>query len=641
MEPIRIGIVIATAEHLGMLQNYIAEVDDKIFIVNKGLEEAIEAAKSLVLEHNIEVIVARRGTAFLLRENIDVPVLTIQRDESNILYALHEASGLGQKVLLTEFRNPLPRLKLIEKLLKIHIKQVAYHGNESLRQIIHKAKYEGYSVAVGGGLTVRYSTQCGMHGIELGFTHNDLETTIENARAVARANRKENEETRRYQAVIDSVSEGVVAFDQNGLISSINRSARKLMNIGNKNLTELTVQNLLGETSAESVLHVNRPRIDSVEQIKQNQFLFNHFPVSLGDTIIGGVSTFKDFSGVMNSESAVRRSLSKGLVAHYSFDDIVHYGPRMGELINQAARYAQTDSTVLITGETGTGKELIAQSIHNGSHRRRSPFVIINCAALPENLLESELFGYDEGAFTGSKKGGKAGLLEIAHQGTVFLDEISEAPIPVQVSLLRILQEREVMRLGSDRRIPIDIRIITATNKDLIDLVNKGTFREDLYFRLDVLHLNVPPLRERTDCSPLARHFINKISVRYGLPEITIPPSFLTRLNDYSWPGNVRQLENFIERMVIISEGTFSEHKFETLLDQLSRFQQKESMCEHRDSDERTVKNLGLCRSQETETQLITEALQKTNYRREDAAKLLGISRTTLWKKLKKYGISS
>lgn len=640
MGPVRIGIVILTVEYLDMLEKIASELEDEIYIVNTGLDDAIDAARQLVIEHNIEVIVARGGTAKLLRENIDLPVLACQRDLIDILDSLHEASMLSQKVLFTAFRKPLAGIELIERLTNTHIKQVIYHSKESLYQAIGKGKKEGYSVVVGGGQTVRFALQHDLQAIEIGIGWDELEGTIASARAIALSNRKKQEETRRYQTVIDSVSEGILAFDQNGQISIINRAAQNLLDLKPDSLQEQNIHNLLNQTSAKSVLNLNRPRIDVVEQINQDHFLLSHFPITHGEKRIGGVSTFKDLAGVLNSENAVRRSLSKGLVARYTFDDIIHVEPRMADMLDQTAHYAQTDSTILITGETGTGKELIAQSIHNCSRRSRGPFVSLNCAALPENLLESELFGYDEGAFTGSKKGGKAGLLEIAHNGSIFLDEISETSLLVQIRLLRVLQEREVMRLGSDRRTPINIRVITATNKDLIDLVQEGLFREDLYFRLDVLHVNVPPLRERLgDIVHLIKYFISKLSRKYSFPEISFPSHCLKILTEYSWPGNVRQLENFIERMIIISEGNFNIQKFENIFEQLSRFQHKTVTNEKITTKDDLIQKR-MYPSQDGEIELIKEALKKTNFHRDQAAKLLGISRTTLWKKIKIYQIA-
>ena len=217
-----------------------------------------------------------------------------------------------------------------------------------------------------------------------------------------------------------------------------------------------------------------KPINDRLTRIAKDRYIFNYQPVMLENAVIGAVAAFRDIGHVMRAEQVVRRSLSKGLVAKYDLDDLIHASPAMRDVVNLGRQYAGTDSTILVVGETGTGKEIFVHGIHSLSQRAAQPFVSVNCAALPETLLESELFGYEEGAFTGSKKGGKAGRFEIAHQGTIFLDEIDSTPETVQIRLLRVLQEKEVMRVGGDRKIPVDVRIIAAASRDLNTAVQEA-----------------------------------------------------------------------------------------------------------------------------------------------------------------------
>ena len=287
-------------------------------------------------------------------------------------------------------------------------------------------------------------------------------------------------------------------------------------------------------------------------------------------------------------------------------------------------KFSRVDSNVLIVGETGTGKELISQSCHNASLRKHGPFVAVNCAALPESLLESELFGYVEGAFTGAAKGGKPGLFELAHKGTIFLDEISEIPLKLQGRLLRVLQEREIMRLGHDRMIPIDVRVISATNQDLKRLAAEGKFRLDLLYRLDVLQIEVSPLRDRKeDIIELAFHFIKYFSRKCRKNVHKMSSEAQDLLRSYAWPGNVRELCNICERLVVLSD---SENILAT--DVARVLKPTDPLPQATSPPKATAEPKKLNWSQ------VEETLRLTDGNKAQAAKLLGISRTTLWRKL-------
>ena len=273
--------------------------------------------------------------------------------------------------------------------------------------------------------------------------------------------------------------------------------------------------------------------------IDQHNFMADKYELALGDVRVGFYIVLKDETEITAMERTLNKKLvEKGLFAKYDFHDIKHKSAVMENCIKQAKVAAMTEHTVLINGESGTGKELIAQAIHNYSQRKNRPFVGVNCAAIPENLLESELFGYLGGAFTGADKNGKIGFFERANHGTIFWDEIGDVSPAMQAKLLRVIQERQIMRVGSDRVIDLDVRIITATNKNLLKEVETGNFREDLYYRLDVLQLKVPPLRARTeDIGVLLQHFLRENFNHLSKEE-------KSRLRKYKWPGNIRELEN-------------------------------------------------------------------------------------------------
>jgi transcriptional regulator with PAS, ATPase and Fis domain len=387
------------------------------------------------------------------------------------------------------------------------------------------------------------------------------------------------------------------------------------------------------------VLSTETPENNKLEKINGELFVTSHIPIVNGDRAVGAVSTFRHVSNVIRAENEVRRSFAKGLIAKYFLDDFIYSSPLIQEVIHKVKRFAASDSTVLITGETGTGKEILAHSIHNLSLRQKGPFVSINCAALPDQLLESELFGYEEGAFTGSKRGGKSGLFELAHGGSLFLDEISATPLSVQIRLLRVLQEKEVMRIGGDRLIPIDVRIIAAANRNLQEEVLAGRLREDLFFRLNVLNIYIPPLRERIEDLPLlVEALIRRLSAKYHSPTFSIASSYTRILMTYSWPGNVRQLENFLEKFLLLSENKFDPRVFQNLFHELTSAPDTPTPQTQKPSIYSSASYAD--QEKENQVQIIRRALENAQYSRTKAAQLLGISRTTLWRKIKELGLS-
>jgi two-component system NtrC family response regulator len=324
---------------------------------------------------------------------------------------------------------------------------------------------------------------------------------------------------------------------------------------------------------------------------------------------------------------ALRSSLDK----KYGFEQIIGKSPALLYVLDVAARAAQSDSTVLVRGETGTGKELLAKAIHFASARREHPFVAINCGAIPRELLESELFGHVKGAFTGAVAH-KKGKVEIADQGTLFLDEIGELPLELQVKLLRLVQEREVEKVGGTETQKVDVRIITATHRNLRAMVEDGAFREDLYYRLAVIELELPPLRERPDDIPeLVQHFFVRAKQRLGRPDMVLPQSLLPWFVGYRWPGNVRELENIIERMIVLARG--NELTVDDLPPQLRRERAPQP-----DAFELNLPVSGIS-LEAVERELILRALQKFDWNQSQAARYLDISRKTLIYRMEKHGL--
>jgi transcriptional regulator with PAS, ATPase and Fis domain len=340
--------------------------------------------------------------------------------------------------------------------------------------------------------------------------------------------------------------------------------------------------------------------------------------------VAGALATYQDVTQLQRFEQSVRQKLyAKGLIAKTQLDEFVTLSRAGKVLLEKARQFAAVDSNVLITGESGTGKEMIAQGLHNLSRRAKGPFVAFNCAAVPENLLESELFGYEEGAFTGARRGGKIGLMELAHGGTLFMDEIGEMPLSLQARILRVIQEKEVMRIGGERIIPVDLRLLSATNENLPQLIEKRQFRKDLYYRINVLRLHIPPLRDRHEDIPLLVEHILKRHQAMNRAVTGIAAKALKRLCQQAWPGNVRELESTLERALLLSRGPVLQD--EDIL---------EALYLHVEPEGPAGLTAGGDALLNIEKVTIERVLQEEKFNYSRAAARLGINRTTLWRKL-------
>lgn len=364
--------------------------------------------------------------------------------------------------------------------------------------------------------------------------------------------------------ILDSISDAIFIDDAQGYTIWINKASEELYKIKRKDVIGKHVSFLESEgiftPSVARIVMEQKREISTIHENKDGKrLLTTGIPIMDAENNMSKIiTTTHDITELINLQNqleSVQNTLS-GLKAQEGFSDIVANSPSMYNVIQLTKRLSDVDSTVLITGESGVGKGVIAKLLHENGSRRDYPFVKVNCGAIPENLIESELFGYESGAFTGSRKDGKKGLFETANKGIIFLDEISELPLNLQVKLLQVIQEREVTRIGSVESIPIDVRIISATNKDLMSLVHEGKFREDLYYRLNVVPISIPPLRERPeDIIPMIRIFLNQNNIKMKEHK-EIDSKTIAILMKYAWPGNVRELQNIIERLVITTKGT-------------------------------------------------------------------------------------
>ncbi|WHY70126.1 sigma-54 interaction domain-containing protein [Fictibacillus enclensis] len=428
------------------------------------------------------------------------------------------------------------------------------------------------------------------------------------------------------QAIVHSAHDGVIAVDKNGRITLTNEHAKKYLGL-EAEVIGRNITDFIPNSDMLRVLQAGKKEIGDIATIHDKQYLINRYPVLLDNTVVGAVSNIKEITDLQKMEMKLRKRLHEnGLEAKYTLRDIIGETKTILNAKQQAEIFAKTDATVLITGESGTGKELFAQGIHLQSRRAIGPFVAMNCAAIPEHLLESELFGYEEGSFTGARKGGKPGLFELAHGGTLFLDEVGEMPLQIQAHLLRVLQEKTIRRVGGQRAIPVNVRIIAATNTEMEEALRSKKFRTDLFYRLNVLSLDLPPLRYRRDDIPLlVNHFMEQFNEQHSRKIIGVDSGFLPLLKQYDWPGNIRELRNVIERLILLDPGiSLNAQKAKLFYPKLSS--------ERKDCEEKRES------LKENERELIQDALRKYENKTE-AARFLGIGRSTLWRKMKQYDL--
>jgi len=445
------------------------------------------------------------------------------------------------------------------------------------------------------------------------------------------------------ETILDLSSDGIIAVDRDYKITMCNKSFASFLNRKPEDIIGKHVKDVYGNPIFPKAMETGEPEYGYLTTLNGKEIIANRVPIvkdgqivgALGSIVFGNLDDFfaltKKIQRLKSQLDYYKDELEKVQWTKHTFDHIVGKSKEIVAVKETARRVAHSNSTVLITGESGTGKELFAHALHTESMRRKGPFVKVNCAAVPENLLESELFGYQEGAFTGARKGGQIGKFEMANGGTIFLDEIGDMSFHMQAKLLRVVQEKEIERLGDNRPRKIDVRVVTATNRNLEELIAEGKFREDLYYRINVVSLNIPPLRERLDdLELLVDYFVKRFNKQFGQNVKGVAQDVMNIFYNHDWPGNIRELENVVERAFNVLDGDMIQKKH------LPLYLQKISL--HKNQ---RVSTGGLPELvEEAEKEAILEALSAANGNKMRAAKLLGISRAGLYKKLKRYKIN-
>lgn len=453
--------------------------------------------------------------------------------------------------------------------------------------------------------------------------------------------------TNLYEGILAELPLGMAVVNRQGRLVMMNQEYSRFIGVEEKQAIGLTLETLVPFSRLSGILSSGKPVHQKGIQYQGCTLFLSEMPIQLGGEVIGGLSKLLCKDGLEGQDFKAlleRFQLLEGRLKFYKdelkelrrtqapFEEIVGNTPAMRKLKQLAERVAKGNANVLITGESGTGKGMFAQAIHNASPRYGEPFIKINCAAIPDNLLESELFGYEEGAFTGALRGGKPGKFELANGGTIFLDEIGDMPLAMQAKILRVLQEKQFERVGGNKTLTVDVRVLAATNKDLKRLIEDHQFRLDLFYRLAVIQLHIPPLRDRgEDVVALAWELIRKLNIKYVQNITAIEPDVKHRFLTYAWPGNVRELENVLEHAFVFLEPEDNEVRMEHLPGNVESFAMAQTAT-GLDLDDIVA---------EAETEAIRQALKSTRGNKQEAARVLGIHVSGLYQKLKKYGITN
>lgn len=631
----KIGILANSVELKEIIEGiYKEDIQNGKIIIDTLDEERIDEQGIELEKKGAKAIIARSGGYHHTFGKVNVPVINLKIYSQDVLHAIMTAEKFNKKMVLVlsgydefdydEWKDFIRSELIIQE----------YYTVDEIEGVISKYKdIHDDVVIIGGGIPCRYAKSFNIDYVNIKAGEETIRDIVSRAWQIV-----DNLFLQKYRNIIlsnvlDHVHDAVIAVDKEERVILFNERAEELFKTNKGNIINNEFIEFFPELSFISDVLKSRKRIssDEIVHIKNIVVTTNITLIEVDEQIEGVLCTFQDITKLQGLEKKIRYEMNKkGLTAKYRFSDMMTFNPQMKRTMARAVNIGMSDSTAMLYGESGTGKEMIAQSIHNMSNRSSEPFVAVNCAALTESLLESELFGYEEGAFTGARKGGKPGLFELAHGGTIFLDEINSVPINLQTKLLRVLEEKEVMRIGSDYVIPLDVRILAAANENLKDKIREGSFRSDLFYRLSILELKIPPLRKRKeDIIPLFKQFLNTFAKDSDTPEID--SQLEQRLLSYSWPGNVRELRNVAERYILLGELGIEDN----LSSAHKEFQKNDTAEEKSESDEMINANFNLDLKEinrYVELRVI-DMLEKQGMTKNDIAKVLGISRSSLWNK--------
>lgn len=625
----KIVVIAKVAHHIEEMQKVLTSLSlDIPLLYARDSERCFELAASEI-NKGAKIIICSDFLYSKYFEGLDAKIIPIIRSPylfAKCIIQTFERDPNAQIVCRSDARSftsaILDAVSLLDEKPKVNFG----NNEDELRPILKAIAEEGKARQIIGPVWSHdIIREYGFLPVTLPFDQEDFRRSLDRALGeLARVDEQEQFDNL-FSTVLDFVTVGIVCFDQNGKITGVNRIAAELLSLSSDAKGQLCKDIGLEKIYELALVADTSEASEIIVDIMGVTLKVNLLTQAAGGLTRSYVATLSAVDDILSDERKIRRRLNSGdNTAKMRYTDIIGVSPVITKAKHLAKRFSAVDSTILIYGPTGSGKEIFAQSIHNMSSRKDQPFVVINCAALPESLLESILFGYDKGSFTGAQREGKRGLFEAAHKGTIFLDEIGEMPLSMQARFLRVIQEREVMRIGSTKPIPVDVRIIAATNRNLRTMVAEKQFREDLYYRISVLVLELPALSQRREDIPLlAESFLKTRGSELGAPDIVIDEDAVRYIASIELEGNVRELNNILERCIILSDRKRIDMNI--VLFSLEQAQlQSGSDAEY-----------------SSELQRLLDALRQTDGERKMTAELLGISTATLWRKMKKYGLLS
>ena len=586
---------------------------DKIGFVECHISDVLEVAEKLV-ENGSEILLCTGATAHYLQKKLPIELHTIRTGAFDVIQAISNLKQYQKIALLGSTASV--NLTQYSDVFALDVQQFSYDSYLGAKKAVELAQQQEFDAVIGSPVAVEMALSLNM-AAQLAISSHSLQDHLYNALQRLDKIREDKQHKQRLTEIFNHLTDGICFISDTGNIRFINQSMTALLGLD---------PNLVMNKSIHSIFQHLDLNLDKSHQVLSvgAKKLAVHLSLLKNEHVDGFILSVQDLDSFEKSSSEFRKVSTRKFNTRYCFSDLVSKDPQFLQSIELAQQYAKSEATILITGESGTGKELLAQSIHQYSVRAKAPFVAINCASFPESILESELFGYEEGAFTGAKKNGKVGLIEAAHNGTLFLDEIGDMPLHLQTRFLRVLQERQINRLGSVISHHVNIRVLAATHSDLEEKVKKGEFRADLYYRLNILRVFVPALRQRrVDILELVAHFLHK---HYLTVEL-LPEHLMKALQKYHWPGNIRELENIIERLAVMSRLD------QSMLDQRSIERHIPELFQQHDQQEQSNPLKAVKINQEL--QLIEQAIEAADGNLDIVAQNLNISRTTLWRKMK------
>jgi propionate catabolism operon transcriptional regulator len=638
-----------------MLQALVPELADRaaVEVLDAGFDAAVAQVRQRQAIQAVDVVVAAGSNGGYLRQHLELPVVLVKVGGFDVLQALATARQRSQRVGLVTWQGAPLDLSPFNTLFDLGVTQRTYATEDDARACLRALQQQGIEVVVGPGLVANLADEMGLTGVFL-YSMDAVREALHDAVEVARAARIEQAKRERLNTILGQLSDGVIAVDRQERIQTLNPSMARWLGVRPDEWLGRVLTEVCPELSLQSVLRLGEADVERIERVKGKTLIVNRLPIIEHGQLTGAVLTCQDPISIQRVDRHLRtRTKAPATPRRHALEQLLGRSPAIDQLRRMAANAARSAATVLLIGESGTGKELVAQGIHAASDRRDMPFVALNCAALTETLLESELFGYEEGAFTGARRGGKIGLFEAAHRGTLFLDEVGEMPLSLQARLLRVLQEREVLRVGATEPTPVNVRVIAATHRDLREQVAQGLFRLDLFYRLNILRLDVPSLRQRRDDVPLLAEALHaRLCHRLGSDPARTRPwlqALVQAAGPYDWPGNVRELENLLERLLAYAgDEPGDTPRVQSLPERLRLIAPElfESVVSSPPDPPRSgvtatpaaqgfeAVDWRLLQARQ-DAQHIQRVLDACGGDRQQAAQQLGISRTTLWRKLK------